>query len=65
MKNDLENEPRAFAKIGARRAKQIGQVTTNIAIMYGGLQRIVGQSKLPEIECLQLPEGDDISSIKK
>ena len=62
MKNDLENEQRAFAKIWARRERQIGQVTTNMALMYGGIQGIVGQSTLPEIECLQLPEGDDISS---
>jgi hypothetical protein len=62
MKNDLENEQRAFAKIWARREKQIGQVITNMALMYGGIQGIVGQSTLPEIECLQLPEGDDISS---
>jgi hypothetical protein len=61
MKNDLENEQRAFAKIWARREKQIGQVITNMAVMYGGIQGIVGQSTLPEIECLELPEDGDIS----
>ncbi len=63
MKNDLENEQRAFARIWARREKQIGQVITSTALMYGGIQGIVGQATLPEIGCLQLPGEDHVSSI--
>jgi hypothetical protein len=60
MKNDLENEQRAFAKIWARREKQIVQVITNTALMYGGIQGIVGESTLAEIPSLELPQADDI-----
>jgi hypothetical protein len=62
MKNDLENEQRAFAKIWARREKQIAQAISSTALMYGGIQGIVGQSTLPEIKCLELPGGDDFLS---
>ena len=63
MKTDLESEKRALAKIWARREKQIEQVITNTALMYGNVQGIIGQSTLPEIQCLALaglPENDDI-----
>jgi hypothetical protein len=39
MQIDLEREKRAFAKIWARREKQIGQVIVNTALMYGGISR--------------------------
>jgi hypothetical protein len=54
MKTDLESEKRAFAKIWARREKQIERVITNTALMYGNVQGIIGQSTLPEIQCLTL-----------
>jgi hypothetical protein len=57
MKIELESEQRAFAKIWARREKQIGQVITTTALMYGSIQGIVGQSALPEIACLKLAEA--------
>lgn len=57
MKIDLDSEKRAFTKIWARREKQIEQVITNTALMYGGIQGIVGQSTLPEIQCLALPSS--------
>jgi hypothetical protein len=60
MKNELESEQRAFAKMWARREKQIVQVITNTALMYGGIQGIVGQSTLPEIPSLELPQAEDI-----
>jgi hypothetical protein len=56
MQNDLETEKRAFTKIWARRGKQIEQVASNAALLYGGIQGIVGQSALPEIASLGLPE---------
>jgi hypothetical protein len=62
MQIDLESEKRAFAKIWARREKQIGQVLTNTALMYGGIQGIVGRATLPEIACLELPESDGPST---
>lgn len=61
MKTDLESEKRAFAKIWARREKQIEQAITNTALMYGSIQGIVGQSSLPEIASLQLVEANDSS----
>jgi hypothetical protein len=60
MQADLESEKRAFDKIWARREKQIVQVVTNTALMYGGIQGIVGQSTLPEIPSLELPQTDRI-----
>jgi hypothetical protein len=55
MQTDLETEKRLFAKTWAKREKQITQVITNTAEMYGSVQGVVGQSTLPEIECLALP----------
>ncbi|MBV8277901.1 MAG: DUF2130 domain-containing protein [Verrucomicrobia bacterium] len=63
MKADLESEKRAFAKIWARREKQIERVITNTALMYGNVQGIIGQSALPEIQCLTLnglPASNDV-----
>jgi hypothetical protein len=62
MQIDLEREKRAFAKIWARREKQIGQVIVNTALMYGGIQGIVGHGTLPEIACLELPGADRTST---
>jgi hypothetical protein len=56
MQNDLETEKRALTKAWARREKQIQCVIANTALMYGGIQGIVGRSTLPEIKCLELPE---------
>lgn len=53
MKEELEKEKRAFAKIWAKREKQIERIVGNTAGMYGDIQGIIGAS-LPEITNLEL-----------
>jgi hypothetical protein len=53
MKNDLDQEKRAFSKIWAKREKQIERVINNISGMYGDMQGIIGAS-LPQIKSLEL-----------
>ena len=61
MKQDLDQEKRAMARMWTKREKQIERVITNTAGMYGDMQGIVGAS-LPEIKSLEmgasLPEGE-------
>lgn len=57
MKKDLDQEKRAMAKIWSRREKQIEQVVSNTARMYGEMQGIIGAS-LPEIKSLELKAED-------
>ena len=54
LQEDLEAEKRALQKHWAKRQKQIEQAITNTALLYGGVQGIVGQAALPEIPVLQL-----------
>ncbi|MCC7211240.1 MAG: DUF2130 domain-containing protein [Candidatus Brocadia sp.] len=56
MKEDLEQEKRATAKMWAKREKQIERVVTNTAGMYGDMEGIIGTS-LPHIRSLELTEG--------
>lgn len=56
MKDELEKERRAMERIWSRREKEIGNVLTNTAGMYGDLQGIMGNS-LPEVESLELPSA--------
>ncbi len=58
LKQDLDAEKRAMQKIWAKREKQLDHVLLGTSQLYGGLQGIVGQNALPEIERLQLPEND-------
>lgn len=51
MKEDLENEKRVFAKLWAKREKEIGRVINNTASMHGDLQGLMGNS-LPEVQSL-------------
>jgi hypothetical protein len=53
MKSDLEAEKRATLRLWAKREKQIEQVVCNTALMYGGVQGIVGRSALPAIKLLE------------
>ncbi len=61
MKQDLDQEKRAMARMWTKREKQIERVITNTAGMYGDMQGIIGAS-LPEIKSLEmdtsLPEGE-------
>lgn len=54
MKADLDTEKRAMAKQWAKREKQLEQVVTTTALMYGDLQGIIGQAALPGIKVLEL-----------
>ncbi|MCP3678437.1 MAG: DUF2130 domain-containing protein, partial [Deltaproteobacteria bacterium] len=58
MKEDLDQEKRAITRTWAKREKQIERVITNTAGMYGDIQGIIGAS-LPEINMLELDEGDE------
>lgn len=49
MKEDLENEKRVFARLWAKREKEIERVINNTAVMHGDLQGLMGSS-LPEVE---------------
>lgn len=54
MKADLETEKRALTKLWAKREKQIQQAVCNTALLYGGVQGIVGPAALPAIQLLEL-----------
>jgi hypothetical protein len=54
LRDDLEAEKRAFARHWAKREKQLALALSHTAIMYGGVQGIVGQNALPEIQHLQI-----------
>ncbi|MHB1308673.1 MAG: DUF2130 domain-containing protein [Limisphaerales bacterium] len=58
LREDLEAEKRALQKHWARREKQLDQAITHTAMLYGGVQGIVGQTALPDIQPLQLPDPD-------
>ena len=61
MKDDLDKEKRAITKLWAQREKQIEQVITNTAGMYGDLHGIIGAS-LPQIKMIELDVDEDPSS---
>jgi len=54
MKDDLESEKRAFARIWKQREKQIAKVLDNTVGMYGAIKGIAGNSIAP-ISTLELP----------
>jgi len=60
MREDLEAEKRALQKHWARREKQLEQALTHTAMLYGGVQGIVGQNALPDIAPLQLSSPEEI-----
>jgi len=59
MREDLEAEKRALQKHWARREKQLEQALTHTAMLYGGVQGIVGQNALPDIAPFQLPSPEE------
>lgn len=60
MKTDLDAEKRAMERQWAKRQKQIEQVITNTAGMYGDLQGIIGNA-LPAVKTLELPDGGHVA----
>lgn len=58
MQGDLESERRAMEKQWAKRERSIRQVISHTAGLYGGVQGIVGQATLPEIQSLALPAAE-------
>ena len=59
LREDLEAEKRALQKHWARREKQLEQALTHTAMLYGGVQGIVGQNALPDIAPLQLSSPEE------
>lgn len=65
MCEDLEAEKRALAKHWGRREKQIEQAILHTAMLYGGIQGIVGENALPDIAPLQLlPVGENDGGVR-
>jgi len=56
MKQDLDSEIRAIEARWRKRRKEIEKAERSIVGIYGDLQGIVGQAKLPEVARLALPE---------
>lgn len=56
MRTDLEKEKTVFAKMWAKREKEINRVISNTAGMYGDLEGMMGKA-LPRIEQLELGDG--------
>ncbi|MGA8657031.1 MAG: DUF2130 domain-containing protein [Chthoniobacterales bacterium] len=59
MQEQLNREKRAIIKHWNTREKQIQTVLDGIAGIYGDLQGIIGKTSLPEIETLELAEGEE------
>jgi hypothetical protein len=59
MQDQLNREKRAISKHWSTREKQVQGVLEGIAGMYGDLQGIIGKTSLPEIEALELADGEE------
>lgn len=57
MKNDLDKEKRAMARLWKQREKQIEKVITNTTMMYGSVKGIAGES-IQTVGALELDSGD-------
>ena len=57
MKNALDSEKRAMARIWKEREKQIDKVVTNTIDMYGSVKGIAGNA-IQSVKSLELDEGD-------
>ncbi|OEK04646.1 DUF2130 domain-containing protein [Roseivirga misakiensis] len=57
MKNALDSEKRAMARIWKEREKQIDKVVTNTIDMYGSVKGIAGNA-VQSVKSLELDEGD-------
>lgn len=58
LKSDLDKERTAMQRIWQKREKELERVMLNTTGMYGDFQGIIGASALPEIQSLELPEGE-------
>ncbi|NPA59936.1 MAG: DUF2130 domain-containing protein [Epsilonproteobacteria bacterium] len=58
MKNDLESEKRAMARIWKQRDKQIDKVLDNTIGMYGSIKGIAGNA-IGNVKALELPYSDE------
>ncbi len=58
MKNDLDKEKRAMARIWKQREKQLDKVLDNTVNMYGSIKGIAG-NVIVHIEALELPYDDE------
>ncbi len=54
LRDQIDTEKRALTKHWAAREKQLEAMLGHTVGLYGGIQGIVGQHTLPEIELLQL-----------
>ena len=54
MHKDLESEKLALSRLWAKRQKQLNNLMTQTAGVYGDVQGIVGKS-MPEVEGLTIP----------
>ena len=54
MHKDLESEKLALSKLWAKRQKQLNNLMTQTAGVYGDVQGIIGKS-MPEVEGLNVP----------
>ncbi|MCX8092229.1 MAG: DUF2130 domain-containing protein [Verrucomicrobiae bacterium] len=58
LQDQLEAEQRAFARQWKEREQQLRKAITHTAMLYGGIQGIVGREALPEIKSLALLPPD-------
>lgn len=58
MKIELDKEKMHMTRQWQKREKEIERVMINTTGMYGDLQGIIGASALPEIQSMELPEGE-------
>ncbi len=58
MRDGLEKEKRAMARIWKEREKQIEKVVSNTIDMYGSIKGIAGNA-VQSVQALELPEGDE------
>lgn len=56
LRDQLDAEKRAFARQWKEREAQLEKAILNTAMLYGGIQGIVGREALPEIKSLALPQ---------
>ncbi len=62
MKQDLEQEKRAYTKIWAKREKQIERVIQNTVGLRGDLEGVMGNA-LPQIKQLELSSNEELEQI--
>lgn len=64
MKNDLDTEKRVFAKLWAKREKEIEKVILNTSSLHGEIHGLIG-SELPTVKSLEFTEEIIIEEIER